>query len=74
MREAEENKYRLIGCIVCGLRYVESEQAPPSSGCHGCGSSTMVLEKNLNQQTYDLLLKHGQRCSSEVGVSKGVLE
>jgi len=47
-----------IGCIVCGLRFVGDGLA---CGCQNCGSSLIILEKDLSPEVEKILLSHGQK-------------
>lgn len=49
----------LIGCVVCGARWVQSDCHPPSH-C-GCGSSSAVLESGLVGEAAQIVIKHGCR-------------
>lgn len=52
---------RLMGCSVCGARWVENESELPSLACDYCQSTAMSLEENLTGEAERIIKQHGFR-------------
>lgn len=59
-QEPESNTH-YMGCILCGLRYVSNPHIPFPTGCDSCGSTVVILERNISEDTAQILRSHGQR-------------
>lgn len=52
---------RLMGCTVCGARWVEEESELPSLVCDWCQSTAVSLERNLKGEAERIVKTHGSR-------------
>lgn len=52
---------RLMGCSVCGARWVEDESELPSLACDWCQSTAVSLERNLAGEAERIIKQHGFR-------------